>query len=81
VPTRTRCPVAFDDAEHAPSWNTGSPAYDGELIDPNCRQVEVADTCQTLYGGAVDVERAAELYAEGWSRHQIGPQLAFDGPP
>jgi hypothetical protein len=27
------------------------------------------------YGGAVDVERAAELYAQGWTLRQIGAEL------
>jgi hypothetical protein len=30
---------------------------------------------RTFAGGAVDVERAAELYAQGWTLSQIGAEL------
>jgi hypothetical protein len=33
------------------------------------------DRAETRYGGAVDVERAAEFYAQGWSLRQIGAEL------
>ena len=32
------------------------------------------------YGGAVDVERAADLYAQGWTLRQIGAELGVTGP-
>ena len=31
----------------------------------------------TRYGGAVDVERAADLYAQGWTLGQIGAELGI----
>jgi hypothetical protein len=34
-----------------------------------------ADPAETRYVGAVDVERAADLYAKGWTLRQIGAEL------
>jgi hypothetical protein len=34
-----------------------------------------ADPAETGYGGAVDVKRAADLYAQGWTLRQIGAEL------
>ena len=34
-----------------------------------------ADTAETRYGGAVDLKRAADLYAQGWTLRQIGAEL------
>src|SRR5829696_10528310 len=34
-----------------------------------------ADLAETRYGGAVDVKRAADLYARGWTLRQIGAEL------
>jgi hypothetical protein len=34
-----------------------------------------ADRAETRYGGAVDVEGAADLYAQGWTLRQIGAEL------
>jgi hypothetical protein len=34
-----------------------------------------ADPAETRYGGAVNVKRAAELYGQGWTLRQIGPEL------
>jgi hypothetical protein len=34
-----------------------------------------ADPAETRYGGAMDVERAADLYAKGWALRQIGAEL------
>jgi hypothetical protein len=35
----------------------------------------MAYPAETRYGGAVDVERAADLYAQGWTLRQIGAEL------
>ena len=35
----------------------------------------VSDPAETRYGGAVDVKRATDLYAEGWTLRQIGAEL------
>jgi hypothetical protein len=32
---------------------------------------------ETRYGGAVDLKRAADLYAQGWTLRQIGAELAL----
>jgi hypothetical protein len=29
----------------------------------------------TRYGGAVDIQRATDLYAQGWTQRQIGAEL------
>ncbi len=34
-----------------------------------------ADPAEIRYGGAVDVKRAADLYAQGWTLRQIGAEL------
>ena len=39
------------------------------------RQHERAGPAETRYGGAVDVERAADLYAQGRTLRQIGAEL------
>jgi hypothetical protein len=39
--------------------------------------VTSADPAETRYGGAVEVERAAELYAQGWTLRQIGAELGI----
>jgi hypothetical protein len=36
-----------------------------------------ADPAETRRGGAVEVERAAELYAQGWTLRQIGAELGI----
>jgi Homeodomain-like domain len=36
-----------------------------------------ADLAQTRYGGAVDVKRAADLYAQGWTLRQIANYLGL----
>jgi hypothetical protein len=38
-----------------------------------------ADPAESRYGGAVDVKRAADLYAQGWTLRQIVPSWAFIG--
>jgi hypothetical protein len=35
----------------------------------------LSDPAETRYGGAVDVKRGADLYAQGWTLRQIGVQL------
>jgi hypothetical protein len=37
--------------------------------------VTTADPAETRYGIAVDVKRAADLYAQGWTLRQIGAEL------
>jgi hypothetical protein len=37
----------------------------------------VSDPAETRYGGAVDVKRATDLYAEGWTLRQIGAELGI----
>jgi IS5 family transposase len=34
---------------------------------------------KSRYGDAVDVQRAAELYAQGWTLRQIGAELGVPG--
>jgi AraC-like DNA-binding protein len=34
-----------------------------------------ADPAEIRYGGAVDVKRASDLYAQGWTLRQIGAEL------
>ena len=38
-------------------------------------QPERADAALRLYCGAVDIERAADLYAQGWTLRQVGAEL------
>jgi hypothetical protein len=38
-----------------------------------------AEPAESRYGGGVDVARAADLYAQGWSLRQIGAELG-SGP-
>jgi predicted DNA-binding transcriptional regulator AlpA len=36
-----------------------------------------ADPAKTRYGGAVDIERAADLYVQGWTLRQVANELAL----
>jgi Sigma-70, region 4/Homeodomain-like domain len=36
-------------------------------------------SAETRYGGAVDINRAADLYAQGWTVRQIGAELGVTG--
>jgi hypothetical protein len=44
-------------------------------VPATCARVIVFWTQAGRYGGAVDVKRAADLYAQGWSLRQIGAEL------
>ena len=36
-----------------------------------------ADPAKTRYGGAVDIERAADLHVQGWTLRQVANELAL----
>jgi hypothetical protein len=46
-----------------------------ETLTVSKHLIRTADPAETSYGGAVDVERAADLYAQGWTLRQIGAEL------
>ena len=48
-------------------------ASPGLLCNPN----EPHAALRPRYGAAVDVERAADLYTQGWTLRQIGAELGF----
>jgi hypothetical protein len=45
------------------------------LVAPQELGVWQIDQAETRYGGAVDIERADDLYAQGWTLRQIGAAL------
>jgi Helix-turn-helix domain len=64
-------------------WSSGKcpveqTLQDGGVLDLSGKSIPTrlkADSADTCYGGAVDVKRAADLYAHGWSLRQIGAEL------
>jgi hypothetical protein len=53
------------------------PAHDGDSVSERCHRLQLASrgSGHRRYGCAVDVKRAADLYAQGRSLGEIGAEL------
>jgi Homeodomain-like domain len=57
--------ITASSSEPGSKWTTRSRAENASELDP----------AETRYRGAVDIQRAAGLYADGWTLRQIGAEL------